>query len=99
RAAQAEPGMRKLDIDRSTMRLNSDEAKNYADAAVIEKLRARVATLSGAAAPAVTPETPKPAETTTPPVATSGNLADAQTHAHTAHAMFDGGDPDIAQTW
>jgi hypothetical protein len=41
KAATADPGMAKLDLQRAGMRLNSDEAKNYADPAAIDKLRPR----------------------------------------------------------
>jgi len=62
RAAKADPGMGKMDLQRAEMRLKSDEAVNYADAAAIEKLKARLAGMTGA------PVTNTPPVTTTPPV-------------------------------
>src|SRR4051812_47997112 len=50
RAAKAEAGSRKLDTQRAEMRLKSDEAA-YADPAAIAKLKARLASISGGAAP------------------------------------------------
>src|SRR2546423_1830565 len=47
KASKAEGGMAKLDLDRAGMRLDSDEAKGYADKAVIDKLRARLASMKG----------------------------------------------------
>src|SRR3954471_17873179 len=61
RAAAAEPGMRKLDTQRAEMRLKSDEA-TYADPAALAKLKARLASLTGA---------PAADATTTPPATTN----------------------------
>ncbi|HZK82532.1 MAG TPA: hypothetical protein VFC46_15725, partial [Humisphaera sp.] len=54
KAAKADLGMAKLDIGRAAMRLNSDEAKNLADPAAMDKLRARLASMTGGSAPAPT---------------------------------------------
>jgi len=95
RAAKADPGFAKLDIDRATMRLNSDEAKNYADPATIEKLRARLATMTGAP-----PEKPAPAPTAAPTTAKpalTGDLATAAARARLARTMFEQGDRQMAE--
>lgn len=99
RAAQAGRGEDKLDTDRAAMRLDSDEAKAYADAAVIKKLRARLADLTGAPAPSPTPDTPKPGPS---PAAPQGPMSDevqaAVSQMRTAHAMFDQGETKMAES-
>jgi hypothetical protein len=100
KAAKADgDGMAKLDIDRATMRLNSDEAKAYADPAVLDKLRARIAGMTGA--PASVPKTP---DTTTPPQNTpntrtpmSGDVATAVSRLRTARGMIEQGDRRMAE--
>jgi hypothetical protein len=97
RAAKAEPGSRKLDTQRAEMRLKSDEA-TYADPAALAKLKARLASLTGAPAP----DAGTPATTTQPPTTakpTAGMSPDLQTaisRVRTANSMFDQGDPQIA---
>lgn len=97
RAAQAGRGEDKLDTDRAAMRLDSDEAKGYADPTVLKKLRARIADLTGAPAPTPTSDTPKP---TAPPTVPQGAMSDevqaAMSHMHSAHAMFDQGETKMA---
>lgn len=96
RAAQAGRGEDKLDTDRAAMRLDSDEAKSYADPAAIKKLRERLASVTGNAAPV--PDNPQPPTPT--PTVTQGNMSEEVTTAlsrmHTAHTMFEQGDPDVA---
>jgi hypothetical protein len=100
RAAKADPGAGKLDVQRAEMRLRSDEAA-HADPAVIEKLKARLASVTGGApAPDAAPPT-----TTTPPVTTakptagmSPDLQTAVSRVRTANAMFDQGDRRIAES-
>lgn len=98
KAAAAGPGQDKLDIDRATMRLNADEAQ-YADPAAVAKLRARLASVSGGAAPP--PSTPKP-ETPASPAAPAGAMSEqaatAASNMRTAHAMFDQGDVRMAES-
>jgi hypothetical protein len=63
KAATADPKMAKFDLERAAGRLNSDEARTYADPTVIEKLRARIADMQGAPAapaPAPAPKAPEP---------------------------------------
>jgi hypothetical protein len=99
RAAQAGRGEDKLDTDRAAMRLDSDEAKGYADPAVLRKLRARIAELIGAPAPTPTPDNPKPAvPPTVPPGAMSDEVQAAVSHMRTAHAMFDQGETKMAES-
>ncbi len=95
KAAKADPPFAKLDIDRATMRLNSDEAKNYADPATLEKLRARLASMTGAP-----PEKPTPAPTAAPAAAKpalTGDLATAAARARLARTMFEQGDLGFAE--
>lgn len=100
RAAKADPGAGKLDVDRARMRLDDDVAKAYADPAVIAKLRARLPGTAGVPTP--TPPTP------TPPTPAgggagaggkplTGDLATAAARLRTAHLMLDQGDANIAQ--
>ncbi len=101
-ATSAEPGMQKLDIQRSNMRLDSDEAKAYADPAVLQKLRARIASMTGAAAPktpdTTTTTTPPRTNTTTGQPALTGDLATAATRLRIAHSMLEQGDRNIAES-
>lgn len=96
RAAEAGRGQDKLDTDRAALRLDSDEAKGFADAAVMKKLRDRLAGLIGSA-PA--PDSPQPA----PPVPNqpqgnmSEDVATAVTRMRTAHSMFEQGSADVAE--
>jgi hypothetical protein len=98
RAAQAGRGQDKLDTDRAAMRLDSDEAKAYADPAVIKKLRARTADLAGGTAPAPAPDKPQPT-----PAVPQGNMSDdvqaAVSHMRTAHAMMEQGEAKMAETF
>jgi hypothetical protein len=96
KAAKAEPGTGKLDIDRATARLDSDEAKTYADPAAMNKLRARIASMTGAPAPTPAPATPVPP--TTPQPAMSGDLATAAARVRTARSMLEQGDRQIADS-
>src|SRR3954452_3425377 len=101
RAAKAEPGMSKLDTQRAEMRLKSDEAA-YADPAALAKLKARLASLTGAPAPDATTTTP-PATTTNPPATakpTAGMSPDLQTaitRVRMANTMLEQGDGGIAE--
>ncbi|HEV8379268.1 MAG TPA: hypothetical protein VGP99_10490, partial [Tepidisphaeraceae bacterium] len=97
RAAQAEPKMAKLDTDRAAMRLNSDEAKTYADPAVIEKLRARLASMTGDASAAKPPSAPvAPAPATGRPAPT-GDLLAATVRVRQARTYLAQGDPGFAE--
>jgi hypothetical protein len=91
--------MAKLDLDRAALRLDSDEAKGYADKAVIDKLRARLASMKGGSAPAPStpaPTTPAPSSTSGAPM--SGDLATAASAARRAHSMLEQGDLSFAST-
>src|SRR4051812_8854124 len=97
RAAKADQKMGKLDTDRALMRLNSDEAKTYADPAVMQKLRDRLASMTGGDAAAKAP----PAAAPTPAVATgktaqSGDLQAATGRVRQARTMLEQGDRDFA---
>ncbi len=97
KAAKADPGMGKFDMDRAAMRLDSDEAKNYADKAVIDKLRAWLASMKGGAAPA--PATPAPTTAAPSNAANgpmSGDMLTAASHTRRAHTMLEQGDLQIA---
>src|SRR5215208_7192977 len=95
-AAAAEPKMAKLDTDRALMRLNSDEAKTYADAAVVEKLRTRLAGMTGVAVAKPEPKPTTPAPTTGKPAATADLLA-AQVRVRQARTYLNQNDPGFAQ--
>ncbi|MDB5322704.1 MAG: hypothetical protein JWN40_4335 [Phycisphaerales bacterium] len=99
RAAAAEPGMRKLDTQRAEMRLKSDEAA-YADPAALAKLKARLASLTGAPAPDATttppPATSNPPTTAKPTAGMSPDLQTAISRVRTANSMFDQGDWQFA---
>src|SRR5688572_27735665 len=96
--AAEDPGTKKFNVDRATLRLNSDEAKNYADPAAIEKLRKRVAEAGGDAAPA------KPAETSTTPAKPAtgakpeltGDLKTASVRIEQAKGYLNQNDPGFA---
>jgi hypothetical protein len=93
-----DPGTKKFAIDRATLRLNSDEAKNYADAAAIEKLRKRVAEAGGDAAPAKPAETsPTPAKPSTGAKAElTGDLKTASVRIEQAKNFLKQNDPGFA---
>src|SRR5688572_17672622 len=92
------PDTKKFNVDRATLRLNSEEAKNYADPAAIEKLRKRVAEAGGDAAPA------KPAETSTTPAKPAtgakpeltGDLKTASVRIEQAKGYLNQNDPGFA---
>ncbi|HEV8608334.1 MAG TPA: hypothetical protein VGQ99_23580 [Tepidisphaeraceae bacterium] len=96
RAAAAEPKMAKLDTDRALMRLNSDEAKTYADPAVMEKLRTRLAGMTGVAVAKPAPEPTTAAPTTGKPAPT-GDLLAATVRVRQARTYLNQSDPGFAQ--
>jgi hypothetical protein len=96
KAAQAGAGEDKLDIDRTTMRLNSDEAK-FADKAALDKLKARLGSVSGGGSPSPAPKPDTPAPTVTPKGPMSEDISTAVSRMRTAHAMFEQGEPRIAE--
>src|SRR5215208_1102970 len=83
-------------LDRAVMRLNSDEAKTYADPAVVEKLRTRLAGMTGVAAAKPEPKPTTPAPTTGKPAAT-GDLLAAQVRVRQARTYLNQNDPGFAQ--
>jgi len=96
RAAKADQKMGKLDTDRALMRLNSDEGKAYADPAVMQKLRDRLASITGgddAARPPAAAPTPAVA---TEKTAQSGDLLAATVRVRQARTMLEQGDRDFA---
>lgn len=98
RAAEAGRGQDKLDTDRAAMRLDSDEAKTYADPAVIKKLRDRLTSLGGAA-PSPDNSTPAPTPAPSPPAPQgemSAEVQQAMSQMHAAHAMMDQNEPEMA---
>jgi hypothetical protein len=95
-AKAAEPKMGKLDTDRALMRLNSDEAVNYADPAVIKKLRERLATMTGDATAKTAPPPPTPAPSTGKPAPT-GDLLAATVRVRQARGYLNQGDPNFAE--
>src|SRR3954464_10859529 len=96
RAAKTDQKMGKLDTDRALMRLNSDEAKAYADPAVIQKLRDRLAGLTGNDAAAKPPVAAPTAAVTTGKSAQSGDLLAATVRVRQARTMLEQGDRDFA---
>jgi hypothetical protein len=96
RAAAAEPKMAKLDTDRAAMRLNSDEATKYADAAVIEKLRTRLAGMTGAAVAKPTPAPTMPVPASGKPAPT-GDLLAATVRVRQARTYLNQNDPGFAE--
>jgi hypothetical protein len=93
-----DPSTKKFAVDRATLRLNSEEAKNYADAATIEKLRKKVAAAGGDAAPAKPAETSntpaKPSTTAKPEL--SGDLKTAAFRIEQAQTHLNQNDPSFA---